>query len=52
MEANEAGDKVLYSAQAIAHVREGIQQALRGEFVPEQEVEDFFKDWEDELNRL
>jgi predicted transcriptional regulator len=40
-----------YTPEAIAHVRSGIQQALRGEFVPEQEVEDFFADWEKELSR-
>jgi predicted transcriptional regulator len=51
MEEIESADRPQYTPDAIAHVRSGIQQALRGEFVPEQEVEDFFADWEKELLR-
>jgi predicted transcriptional regulator len=48
---NETAGLPPYTPEAIAHVRSGIQQALRGEFVPEQEIEDFFADWEKELSR-
>ncbi len=49
MEEMKNADRPQYTPEAVAHVRSGIQQALRGEFVPEQEVEDFFADWEKEL---
>jgi predicted transcriptional regulator len=48
---HEADGIPRYTPEAVAHVRSGIQQALRGEFVPAQEVEEFFADWERELTR-
>ena len=47
----EADGLPRYTPEAVAHVHRGIQQALRGEFVPEQEIEEFFADWERELSR-
>jgi hypothetical protein len=48
---HEADGLPQYTPEAVAHVRSGIQQALRGEFVPEQEVEELFADWDRELTR-
>jgi predicted transcriptional regulator len=34
-----------YSPEVLAHLRRGMAEADRGEFVPHQETEAFFDDW-------
>ena len=43
--AEALGEAPAYSAEDLAHLRRGYEEALRGELVPQEEVEAFFEDW-------
>jgi len=43
--AEALGEAPVYSAEELAHFQQGYEEALRGEFVPQEEVAAFFDDW-------
>jgi hypothetical protein len=43
------GDR-LYSRAALSALQQGMEEASRGEFIPQEEVEAFFDEWQRELD--
>jgi predicted transcriptional regulator len=49
MESNSNLDVDEYTVSARDRIREGVEASLRGELVPQEEIEAFFEDWKREL---